>query len=140
MPSILLIKKLIIVIIGIIMVEIIIGGLYLLKNDSLIYGKWACGSDLIVVFNKDKTFEFYNPDNKETLDINGKYTIDNTTKSKDKVKYNLTLKSTDRVINSQKLTELYTTEYEITMDKKNDKEMAMINPISYSIYYCTKVE
>ncbi len=124
---------------------VIIVGLYALGNWAInsgefLYGEWDCGSNIRISLNKNKNFEMYDYSDKNNLDVNGKFTISNKEIDSQYLKYTITLKTNNRVVSGEKLTNDYTTQYEITMDGVNHKTFAMINTVNYHIYECEKID
>ncbi len=108
------------------------------NNDNLLYGKWSCDSNIEIILKKTKEFELYDANNKSNLDIIGSFKVDNVQKDSITKKYTVTMKSNNRTVSGEKLTDDYTTRYEFAIDIENPKKLALINVISYNTYYCTK--
>ena len=123
------------------------------KEDNYpIYGTWSCISgidsytggnedffkraDTKVVIKKDHTFEMYDIQDKNTLDVKASLVIEENTKDKEYNKYLLAVTSTDRVVNGQSYTNEYTTKYQLIFTGDAQEEFGMINTITNSLYYC----
>ncbi len=113
-------------------------GNYLFKSGKLLNGKWICNNNIILIMNKNKTFEMYDSKDKNYLNVKGKYTIEKEQNENNILKYTINMKTTNRIISNQKMTDEYTTQYEIDINTNNQNELSMTNSLSYSIYNCKK--
>ena len=106
-----------------------------LINNELI-GKWYDSTNKIgLIINKDGTMELFT-DDRTTLYIKGNYTLSKDEETIEYREYIFTVSTTDRVLLNEKNNELYTTQFSMVTDGKN---MVMMNVITYSMYYFTKV-
>lgn len=104
-------------------------------NNELI-GKWYDSTNKIgLVINKDGTMELFT-DDRTTLYIKGDYTLSKDKETAEYREYIFTVSTTDRLLLNEKNNELYTTQFSMVTDGKN---MVMMNVITYSMYYFTKV-
>ena len=125
--------------VGIILGLIILGS-WVQESGELLYGEWDCGSNIKVSFMRNKSFEMYNSNDKNDMDIIGQFTIDEVEQDGSDIEYTITMKTNNRTLLGQKFTDEYTTQYAITMDSTSQKEIAMMNTISSNIYICEKTK
>ena len=100
-------------------------------------GTWYDSTkNVYVSIGNYNTIEFYTPD-KSTLYMNGTYTIEQDYDNEVGDEYIITITTYDRVIDGKKNTDKYTTKFSIVTE--DYKEAAMMNVVTYTIYYLTKV-
>ncbi len=117
-------KKLIVIIISLILVMIIaiVIMFFVAKNinkEEFVGQKWNCGQKAnTLILNNDKTLEWYSKD-KTTFYIKGNFNLEELTKTR----YELTIKSKERVLERK----TYTNDYEITYDVRYNEDKTLMN-------------
>ena len=99
------------------------------------YGTWECNNDIILEIGSNN-FDMYTSD-KSTI-VNSKYSMKKVNIDNNIQKYTLNASATKRIINGVEYDDPYTTQYEITIDSNNPKELSMVNTVTYSVYGCRK--
>ncbi|MBE6150088.1 MAG: hypothetical protein E7170_05135 [Firmicutes bacterium] len=131
------------IIVGIVIGVVCFGMLFMyfyklmpIVTGSVLHGEWDCDVQ-IVELNKDKTFAMYYKEDKNKLNVLGTYEYE--ADEKNPLKYDVTMKTTDRTLLGEKYTEEYINDYQIIVEKEG-KRMVMTNLNTNSIYACTKVK
>ena len=98
-------------------------------------GTWDCNSQLRLEIGNNN-FDMYANDGSAT--INSTYKISEESHENNYHKYTIDASATKRIINGQKYTKPYTTQYQIIMEGTNRNQMVMMNTVTYSMYNCTR--
>ena len=96
------------------------------------------GQTIKYQFNKDKTFTVQYGENGKDGYITGTYKKVDVKAKDEAIAYTINMTANYRNIGGKTYNEEYTTQYEIVASLKNKNEYAMINTVSYSMYYCRK--
>ena len=103
-------------------------------------GKWSCSNGAIKLEFDSKNF-YYNADSTK---VDATYEIEYDEYKESPIgnyyKYGLKVTTTNRVLNGEKYTEPYTTEYEINIEEGKEDELLMINASTYNMYECYRMD
>ncbi len=108
--------------------------LLLFVDTKPLYGKWNCGSDIVIEFSRTRSFEIYNTSNKEETYIEGTYKAERQKVALPKIKYEVSLES-DEEIDSD-----YKKDFLISFNQTKLSEMTILDKSDNSKYTCKKAK
>ena len=98
------------------------------------YGKWNCGDNIAIEFNRTRSFEIYNTANKNEVYIEGTYTAERRKVGLPKIVYDVTLEG-DEEFRSD-----YKKELLVSQNQKNMKRMTITDKNTNKKYTCKKIK
>ena len=107
--------------------------LLIFVDTKPMYGKWNCGDDIVIEFNRTRSFEIYNTSNKEEVYVEGDYKAKRRKVGLPKIMYDVTLEA-DEEFHSD-----YPKELLVTLNQKNLKKMTIVVRETNMEYTCKKV-
>lgn len=108
--------------------------LLIFVDTKPMYGKWNCGEDIVIEFNRTRTFEIYNTAKKDDVYIEGTYKAKRQKMGLPKIRYDVTLEA-DEEFHSD-----YKKELLVSLNQKNLNKMTISDKESNIEYTCKRTK
>ena len=108
--------------------------LLIFVDTKPMYGKWNCGDDIVIEFNRTRSFEIYNTANKDEIYIEGTYKAKRRKVGLPKIIYDVTLEG-DEEIRSD-----YKKEIVVSQNQKNMRKLIITDKNTNTKYTCKKTK
>ena len=108
--------------------------LLLFVDTKPMYGKWNCGDNIVIEFNRTRTFEIYNTDNRDEVYIEGTYKAKRQKVGLPKIRYDVTLEA-DEEFKSD-----YPKNLLVSQNQKNMRKMTITDKDTNIKYTCKKTK
>lgn len=107
--------------------------LLIFVDTKPMYGKWNCGENIAIEFNRTRSFEIYNTSNKDVY-IEGTYKAKRLKVGLPKIRYDVTLEGDEEIRSDYKKDIL------VSLNQKNLNEMKIKDKTSNIEYICKKAK
>lgn len=108
--------------------------LLIFVDTKPMYGKWNCGDNIVIEFNRTRTFEIYNTLNRDEVYIEGTYKAKRQKVGLPKIRYDVTLEA-DEEFKSD-----YPKNLLVSQNQKNMRKMTITDKDTNIKYTCKKTK
>ncbi len=108
--------------------------LLIFVDTKPMYGKWNCGDDIVIEFNRTRSFEIYNTAKRDEIYIEGDYKAKRQKVGLPKIIYDVTLEADEEFSSN------YPKKLLVSLNQKNLKKMTITDKTSNTKYTCKKIK
>ena len=109
--------------------------LLMFVDTKPLYGKWNCGENISIEFNRTRSFEVYNTSNRDDIYIEGTYKAERLKVGLPKIKYDVVITADPEIIETD-----YEKELLVSFNQKRLNEMRITNKTDNVEYTCKRAK